>query len=182
MSAATVNFSFRPTKEVPTHDLKKAIIAASQTSFQIGWALQTGAASGAHTKYVIGAANTSPILGIALGIEGKNGQVLEKTSLTTAATNETVELIQCVFIPSNLPVEYTVVMDDPAETTAGSGGFGFMNLMSSDPTQLDESTWVVYSGTAAQFWSNGVTGQVTTLTGGSTGVKPFVTCHVYKVL
>lgn len=182
MAAVGVNYSFRPNKEVPTHDLKRAIIANSQTSFQIGWALQTGAASGAHTKYVIGAANSNPILGIALAIEGKNGQVLEKATVTTASDNETVGMIQSVFIPSNIPVEYTVVMDDPAETTAGSGGFGFMNLMSSDPTQLDESTWVIYSGTAAQFWSNGVTGVISTLAGGSTGYKPFVTCHVYKVL
>lgn len=182
MAAVGVNFSFRPVREVPTHDLKRAIIANSQTSFQVGWALQTGAASGAHTKYVIGAANTSPIVGIALAIEGKAGQVLELNSKTTASDNETSGQISCIYVPSYIPISYKVVMDDPSETTAGSGGIGMMNLMSSDPTQLDESTYVIYSGTAAQFVTEGVTGEISSLAGGSTGFKPFVIAHIYKTL
>src|SRR4051812_8330914 len=120
--------SFIPLREIPTKNLRRSIIGNSITSFAVGWAIQPGATT--HNKFVVGAGTSNPVLGVVLSIEGKGGQVLEKTSVTTTSTNETVAGVQAVWVPSNLPVDYVADMSAATGTTTDSGGMCFFNLAS----------------------------------------------------
>ncbi len=166
--------SFRALKEVPSHDLKRAVIGNSITSFAAGWAIQPGATT--HNTAVVGAANSGLVLGVCLAIEGNAGQVLELNSKTTASNNETVVGIKAVYLPSYIPMEYEVEMDDVAGTTTDSGGLAFFNLVSGNPALIDESTITLFGGTAGQFWSFG------TLPYKYVSTRSVISGHWYKTL
>lgn len=141
--------SFIPEKEVPTHTLRRAVIGNSQT-VGIGYAVQPGATG--HTSAVVAAGASNPVLGVIVSIEGNGGQVLEKSSLTTASNNETVGLIKAVYIPSSLPVNY--IADFDAAATGDSLGASWFNLVAGGST-LDHTSGALFGGTQGQFWSYG---------------------------
>lgn len=140
--------AFRPLKEVVSSDLKKAVILNSAT-IAVGDAIQPGA-SAANSEFADVATSVSAlILGVVVGIEGKNGAVLEKSTVTVASDNQTVGKIKAVYIPAYIDMEYEADLDDTIAVTTGSDGVGFMNLKDKD--ELDEATYVIFSGTAGQF-------------------------------
>ena len=139
---------FKPLKEVVSSDLKKAVIINS-ASIAVGDAIVPGATA-ANSEFVDVATSTSAlILGVVVGIEGKNGAVLEKSSVTVASDNQTVGLIKAVYIPAYIDIEYEADLDNTIAVTTGSDGVGFMNLKDKD--ELSEASYVVFSGTAGQF-------------------------------
>lgn len=144
--------AFVPFKEIPTHNLRRSVIGNSQTAFAVGMAIQPGATG--HNKFVVESGTSNPVLGVVLGIEGNGGQVLEKTSLTTASNNETVILIKAVWVPSNLPIDYVADMSAALGTTTDSGGMCWFNQASGSLT-LDETSVALFGGTQGQFWSYG---------------------------
>ena len=188
--------SFVPLKEIPTHNLRRAIIAnavgTGTYTIAPGTAIQPGATG--HTSFVTAAAATSPILGIVVAIEYQN-KITELTSVvgvasaTTSANvgndNETAGYWKVIYIPSNIAVDY--VADTNNATGAASNdyaGFSYMNLITlttgtTGAATLDTGSVAVFSGTQAQFFSEG---SATALAEVPPGATKKVVCHVSKVL
>lgn len=162
--------SCQPLKQIPSQDLKTAIIANSQAITKYD---NIVSGTGASSAFISPATNTSAlIVGIAVAIQGKGGTVLELNSVTASSSNQTVAQTQAVYFPSYIPMEYQCDLSAAAGTTTGSGGIGFFTIGSGTAGTLDESTWVAYSGTASHYVSFGVTPYSTTQ----------VFAHPYKTL
>jgi len=162
--------AFTPLKQIPSFDLKSAIIANSQAVVKYDAIIPSTAGNSA---FVLPATNSSGLLlGVAVALEGDNGTVLELNSKTVASDNQTVAQIAAVYLPSYIPMEYECLIDDAAGTTTGSGGIGFFTIVAGTAGSLDESTWVASTGTASHFVSFGVTPYSTTKVFG----------HIYKTL
>lgn len=178
---------FRPLKEIPTRDLRRAVIAnvvgSSALTIAVGDALQPAATG--NNQFVTEAGTSNPVLGTVASIVRSGVVVSEKNSVTGSNTafasapntavvqndNQTYKIWAVDYVPSNLPVEFEADLSAAAGTTTNSGGFGFFNLASGAAT-LDETSITLFGGTAGQFWSNGVTSYSPTK----------VTGHWYKVL
>jgi hypothetical protein len=143
---------FRPQRLVAFEDLKSAIIANSQT-ISIGDAVINAATSSAGFV-TSGASSTTGIVGVVISIVGLNGQVLEKSSVTVAANNQTVGMIGVQYIPTYIPMEYLADLTQAAGTTNYSKLPGMFSV-SSNAGQLDETTWTVFT-TVKNFYSYGV--------------------------
>ena len=179
--------AFRPLREVPTRDLKRAVLAnavgSSALTITIGDAIQPGATG--NNSYVTDAATSGLVLGTVAAVVRSGIVVSEKNSVTgsntayasapnTAVTqndNQTYKIWAVDYVPSNIPVEYEADLSQAAGTTTNSGGLCFLNLASGAAT-LDETSVALFGGTAGQFWSYGVTAYSTTKVIG----------HWYKVL
>lgn len=186
-----------PLREVPTHNLRRATIAnaiaTSTYTLAPGTALQPGATG--HTKFVTQATSSNPILGIVLGIEFLNGiselnSVIGVNAASTVAgtnikasvynDNETTGYYRVIYIPSNIPVDYTADLSANSGTTTDSAGNGFFNLIAATTgatggATLDETSITLFGGTAGQFWSYGsVTEPIVN--------KKQAIVHVYKTL
>lgn len=150
--------AFIPRKEVPSKDLKTAIIANSE-AIAIGDAIIP---DGTVKSTVKGAKNTTGIiLGVVFSILGTDGKVLEKNTVTVGADNATVAKISVKYIPAYLPIEYTADISQAAGTTTASDLMGQFNLSASVNGTLDETSVGVFS-TQKQFFSFGVTPESTT--------------------
>lgn len=153
----------------------------------IGDCIQPGATG--HNKYATGAASSGLILGIIVGII-QNGKVAEVNSVTgingaqvgvpstgPGTDNETYATWQVDYIPSWVPMEYEADLSAAADTTTDSGGNCFLALLGVSTTlgeagKLNEASVALFGGSAAQFWSYGVTSYSTTKVRG----------HIYKTL
>lgn len=163
--------SIIPLKEVPVHQLRRAIIAnavgTSTYTIGVGTAIQPGATG--HVKFITEATSSNPILGVVIGIEYQNkivelSAVVGVNSATTALNvgndNETAGLWKVIYVPSNVPVDYLADLSANSGTTTDSGGFCYLNLIAATAgvtggATLDESSVAVFSGTQGQFFSNG---------------------------
>lgn len=109
-------------------------------------------------QFVTGAANTTGIvLGTVLAI--KNGSAsgstyLELNTVTTSASNQTVEQVSVDILASNNLCTMIADLDDDAGTTTNSQYFGYFNLSATDNGLLDESSYS--AGTEKQFLSYGL--------------------------
>lgn len=161
--------SFIPLRRPMDTELKSATIVNSAT-VAIGDAVVPGATTQAGAITAAGA--TGLILGVVFEII-QNGKVCELSSVTAASDNETTNKYIARYVPTWVKMEYTADLDAAAGTTTGSNLVGFFDLTSGgSPSTLDESTYVVFSGTAGQFFSYGVTSYSTTKVVG----------HFYKTL
>lgn len=112
----------------------------------------------ASPSAVIGAAGTTgKILGTVRAI--KNGPAsgstyLQKNTVTTGASNETVDKISVDILPTDVPTTYVADLDDPAGTTTNSQYFGYFDLSGTNNGVLDESSYS--ASVAKQFLSYGV--------------------------
>ncbi len=156
---------FVPLRRPTDIETRKATIGNSIT-VTIGDAVQPGATT--HAGAVV-AGTSGLLLGVVVAIE-QNGKVSELSAVTTASDNETTNKYVAVYIPTWIPIEYTATLSAAAGTTTGSNLMGFFNLTTA--ATLDETTYVVFSGTAGQFFSYGVTSYSTTNVQG----------HFYKTL
>lgn len=159
------------------------VVGSSTLVMGIGSALQTGAASGAHTGYVTLSNGTAAnfVLGVVTALVYQ-GKVTELTSFTgvnatgtsaaSGTANETSKDWAVDYIPAFLPITWNGTMGAAAETTAGSSGQGFLGISTgvTGAGTLLESSYVIFSGTQTQFWSFG------TATPGST-TQTAVTGH-----
>ena len=160
-----------PQKEVPTHNLRRAVIAnavgTGTYTIGLGTVIQPGATG--HTKFVTTAAATNPILGVVIGIEYQN-KITELSSVagvngaTTALApgndNETNGYWKVVYIPSNVNVDYVADMSAALGTTTDSAGNVWFNLITlttgaTGAATLDEASVALFSGTQGQFFSFG---------------------------
>ena len=112
----------------------------------------------AATNSVIGAAGTTGIiLGTVLTINNgpTGGNIpLQLQTITTSATNLTVELVSVdILVPQNIHT-YIADLTAPAGTTPGSDQMGYFNIDGTNNGQLDETTYLV--ATEEQFLSYGV--------------------------
>lgn len=151
--------AFKPLKKVEEQDLKARLIANSQT-VAIGDALIV---DGTNKNAVKGGANTTGIIiGVCVGLKQINGNsILEKSSITVGASNETTTQYAAVFVPAYIPIEYEADLSQAAGTTTDSDKMGQFNLSTSDSGKLDETSVGVFS-TQKQFFSFGVTSYSTT--------------------
>lgn len=148
----------KPLRRPTDMELKKATIGNSIT-VAIGDAVQPGATT--HAAMVV-QATTGLVLGVVIGIE-QNGKISELSSVLTASDNETTNKYVAVYIPTWIPMEYEADLSAAAGTTTGSGLMGSFNLVSATSGgNLDETSYLVFSGTAQQFFSYGVTPYSTT--------------------
>ena len=151
---------FKPTKSVSGQDIKKGLIDNS-ANLAVGEVIIPGIST--DTSVVLtGGGTVGALLGVVLGIEGKGGKVLEKSSITVASDNETVDMVQVAYLPLYIPMEFTSDLDAAAETTDNSGAHGNFSV---DATGLlvDESTVAVFSTVEnMQLFSFGLTGKDTT--------------------
>lgn len=149
-------------------ELKKATIGNSIT-VAIGDAIQPGATTSAG---VVVQGTTGLILGVVVAIE-QNGKISELSSVATASDNQTTNKYVAVYIPTWSDMEYEADLSAAAGTTTGSNLVGFFNVVSATTGgTLDETSYVVFSGTAGQFLSYGVQSYSTTKVRG----------HFYKTL
>lgn len=149
-------------------ELKKATIGNSIT-VAIGDVIQPGATTSAG---VVVQGTTGLLLGVVIGIE-QNGKISELNSVTTASDNQTTNKFVAVYIPTWITMEYEVDLSAVAGTTTGSNLMGFFNIVSGTTGgNLDETSYVVFSGTAGQFFSYGVQSFSTTKVRG----------HIYKIV
>lgn len=163
--------SFLPLKEVPTHQLRRVVIAnavgAGTYTIGVGTCIQPGATG--HNSFATVATSSNPVLGVVVGIEYQNkivelSSVAGVNSATTALApgndNETAGLWKVVYIPSNIPVDYIADLSAASGTTTNSGGLGYLNLIAvttgvTGGATLDETSIALFSGTQGQFWTNG---------------------------
>lgn len=104
-----------------------------------------------------GTNTTAAVLGIVRAINGGAAQgntYLQKNSVTTSATNQTVEKISVDILCSNTPTTYVVDLDAASGTTTNSAYFGYFNLVSGTAGKLSEASYS--AGTPKQFLSFGV--------------------------
>lgn len=157
----------KPLRRPQDTELKKATIGNSIT-VAIGDDIQPGATT--HAGAVV-QGTSGLLLGVVVGIE-QNGKISELGSVTTASDNETTNKYVAVYIPTWSDMEYEADLSAAAGTTTGSNLMGFFNVVSGTGGNLDETSYVVFSGTAGQFFSY--------------GVQPFSTTkvrgHFYKTL
>lgn len=165
--------AIKPLKLIERNDRRTAIIAnavgTSALTVAIGDTIIPGATG--HTKYVTNATTTSKILGIvtALYFQGKVMELTSVVGVNTASTaagasqvnvhndNETTGYWSVEYIPSFIPMEYEADLSAATVTTDGNGLGAQYNIVSGTPGQLLESSAVIWSGTANQFTSRGIT-------------------------
>lgn len=146
--------AFKPLSKVSEYDLERYLIANSE-AIAVGDTV-IGNATAANSTSVKGAKNTTgDILGVVVSIIGDKGKVLEKDSITVASDNETNAKVAVNIIPARLPVKYEVDLSAASGTTTGSAGIGMFNLSATLNGTLNEGSYVVQTGTAAQFLSLG---------------------------
>lgn len=163
--------SIVPLKEIPTHNLRRSIIAnavgTGTYTIGLGTAIQPGATG--HNKFVTVATSSNPVLGIVVAIEYQN-KIVELSSVaavngaTTALApgndNETAGLWKVVYIPTYVEVDYLADLSANSGTTTDSGGNCYLNLIAvttgvTGGATLDETSVALFGGTAGQFWSYG---------------------------
>lgn len=178
--------SFVPLKEVPTHQLRRAVIAnavgSSTYTIGAGVAIQPGATG--HNDFVTEATSSNPVLGVVLAIEYQN-KITELSSVAgiNAATtnaapgndNETAGAWKVVYIPSNIPIDYLADVSAVTGTTTNSQGFGYLNLIAATTgttggATLDETSIALFTGTQGQFFSNGGYAPTVSVPGGNPDV------------
>jgi hypothetical protein len=148
--------------------LRKATIGNSIT-MAIGDVIQPGATT--HAGAVV-QGTSGLLLGVVLGIE-QNGKISELGTVTTSSTNETTNTYVAVYIPTWVVIEYEADLSNVSGTTANSNLPGFFNFVSgTSGGNLDETSYVAFSGTVGQFFSYGVTSYNTSRVKG----------HFYKTL
>lgn len=148
----------KPLRRPTSGELKKATIGNSIT-VAIGDVVQPGATTNAG---VVVQATTGIVLGVVVGIE-QNGKISELASVATASDNQTTNKYVAVYIPAWIPMEYEADLSAAAGTTTGSNLMGSFNLVSATTGgNLDETSYLVFSGTAQQFFSYGVQSYSTT--------------------
>jgi len=156
---------FKPLRRIGTNLLKKAVIANSQ-AITIGDIVQPAATG--HNQFVTPAATSGLILGVVVGIE-KLGAINAVNTITVGSGNETTNLYTAVYIPSYLPMEYE---GDLSAVPTGDNLYNCF-LTSATAATLDASSNSnLFGGTAAQFWSYGVTSYSTSK----------ANVHIYKSL
>lgn len=155
---------FVPLREYSGTTLKKGLIDNSQT-ISVGEVL-VPAVQGDTSVVITGGGTTGALLGVAMGIEGKDGKVLELNSKAVAADNVTVAMIQASFFPFFVDMEWAGTLDAAAETTDNSGAYGNFAVEATG-LKLGESSYVAYTTVIAkQFFSYGlIPGQTVDVTG-----------------
>lgn len=160
-----------PSKEIPTHNLRRSVIAnavgAATYTIGLGTAIQPGATG--HTKFVTEATSSNPILGVVVGIEYQNkivelSSVAGVNSATTALApgndNETNGYWKVVYIPSSVPVDYVCDTSAALGSTTDSAGTVYFNLIAATTgvtggATLNEASVALFGGTQGQFFSYG---------------------------
>lgn len=155
---------FVPLKQVTGSEVKKGLIDNSET-ISNGEVLIPGV-QGDTAVVKTGGGTTGALLGVVLGIHGKDGKVLELNSKAVAADNVTVAMIGVSYVPLFVPMEFGATLDAAAETTDNSGAYGNF-AVDATGLLLTESSYVAFTTVIAkQFFSYGVTpGTTTEVTG-----------------
>lgn len=155
---------FKALREYSGTTLKKGLIDNSQ-GISVGEVIIPGV-QGDAAVILTGGGTTGALLGVATGIEGKDGKVLELNSKTVGSDNVTVAMIQASFFPMHIPMEWLGTLDAAAETTDNSSAYGNF-AVDSTGLLLSESSVVAFTTVIAkQFFSYGsVPGSTTDVTG-----------------
>jgi len=148
---------FRPIKEFAgtVSDFKVAPLGNSYVAY-VGYPVAAGGTG--HNKAVVTGASlsTTPLLGVTVAILGTRGNVLELDHVTAGSANETAatQLYFAQYIPSYLPIEYSVDLTAKSGTTTGSDGMCYFNTSATEG-KLDETSVAFIAGTQGVFWSFG---------------------------
>lgn len=146
---------FTPLRQVAGQDIKYGLIDNSQTIAK-GKVIIPGV-QGDTAVLKTGGGTTGALLGVALGLIGKDGKVLELESKAVASDNVTVGMIQASFCPAFIPMEYGATLDADNETTDDSSSYGNF-AVDSTGLLLSESSIVAFTTVIAkQFFSFGLT-------------------------
>lgn len=145
---------FLPLKQPSGQDIKYALIDNSQT-LSVGEAIIPGV-QGDTSVVLTAGSTTGDVLGVVMGIVGKDGKVLELNSYAAEADNVTDKMVQVAYLPTYLPYEFEATLDADAETTDNSGAFGNFALDSTG-LLLSESSYVAFgTKSSKQFFSFGL--------------------------
>ena len=170
--------AFLPFKQWAEQDTESYIIAKS-TTLALGDAVQFAGAAGAG-GYISGAgATTSAVYGVVVGFTASPGGYtqgnLQGTSVAASATNQTTEQYRARVLPARQARLFLADLSQTAGTTTGSGDPGFFNLATANG-QLAETSYVVQTATALQFFSIG--SGFATSDNGPTGLVPATSTQV----
>lgn len=145
---------FQPLHQPSGYEIKSAIIQNS-ANLAVGEVVIPAVTS--DTSVVVtGGGTTGDLLGVVYGIEGSNGQFLEKNSETVASDNVTVARVRASYVPLYIPREFLAGLDADGDTTNGSEAFGNFAVEATG-LLLDESTYTAFSTkTDKQFFSYGI--------------------------
>jgi len=154
--------AFVPWKEYVETDTETYILANSQT-FYVGQAVGfAGSAGSAGYLSPCGPTSTS-VYGVIVGFVqspgGSSQQNLTVQTLTTASNNTTVDKYRARVLPVMNGRLFVADLSSAAGTTTGSADPGYFALASGGTT-LNESSYVVPTGTANHFFSLGAGGGV----------------------
>jgi len=162
--------AFRASK-YSARDTKYGLMANNQ-AFTIGEVIIPSRTSETPTL-LTGGGTTSYLLGSVLGFKDTAGSRLGFDTVTAAADNVTVALVQAAYLPLHICPEWITDLSAAAGTTAGSSTMGNMSVNSTGLFAL-ESTWVIFTthAGATQLFSYGLTGKNTTQ----------ITCSFYATI
>lgn len=142
-------------------DARYGLIGDSQT-LSVGEAITCSTNAEDYPIVITAGGTTGPVLGVVMGIAGKDGQVLEVNTHAAAATNDTVERVRVSYLDSWLPTTWLSDLDADAETTDNSRSFGNF-AVDSTGLLVDESTVAaITTAEDKQLFSYGLTGVNTT--------------------
>lgn len=149
---------FTNLREYSGTTVKRGLIENSQTLAK-GQGIIPGISSagdGDTGVLLTGGGTTGALLGVAVGLVGANGKVLELDSKAVASDNVTNGMIQADFFPVFVPMEWGATLNADSETTDNSKSYGNFALDSTG-LLLGESSYVAFTTVVAkQFFSYGI--------------------------
>lgn len=174
--------AFTPFKQWAEQDTEAYIIANSQT-LTIGDAVQFAGAAGSGGFLSGAASTTTAVYGVVVGFTtSPGGSVAQDTlmiapsgSYAAAANNQTLGMVRARVLPARQSRLFIADLSQTAGTTTGSGDPGFFSMASTNG-KLTETSYVVQTATALQFFSVG-SGYASS-NNGPTGLFPVTSTQV----
>lgn len=151
-------------REFSGNDIKKGLMDNSQT-LSIGEVIVPGV-QGDTAVVLTGGGTTGALLGVVKAIEGKDGKILELDSYAAESDNVTDKMVNVLYFPLFIPMEWVGTLNAAAETTDNSQAYGNF-AVDSTGLKLSESSYAAYTTVIAkQFFSFGIIpGQTVDVTG-----------------
>lgn len=170
---------FQPIKEVLLQDTEDYIIANSVT-LNIGDACYFKGSAGSGGFLTNMDSITARVYGIVAGFIASPGGPsqgnLTSTQVVATSSNQTVNQYRARVIPVRGFRTFLADLNQAAGTTTGSGDPGYFSIKTTNAGQLDETTYVVETGTITQFFSTG--SGLATSNNGPTGLFPATSSQV----
>lgn len=170
---------FNSIKEVLLQDTEDYIIANSIT-LNIGDACYFKGSAGSGGFLTNMDSTSARVYGIVAGFVASPGGSaqgnLTTTQVVAASNNQTVAQYRARVIPVRGNRMFLADLNQAAGTTTGSGDPGYFGIKTTNSGQLDETTYVVETGTIAQFFSTG--SGLATSNNGPTGLFPATSSQV----